>query len=174
MKTILVLGLILAPVFDRACDPVHADAQSALGGEQPGVPRGPLHRPGQPCLVCHDGESGDPRAFSVAGTIFLDADAAVPVAGATVSLQGADGTLSPTGSGAPTATTNAAGNFYLTPQQYVPKFPLAVAGITLGSVAIAMHSHIGGNGSCAGCHLDPPGPGSPGHVYFNVPPGMTP
>lgn len=168
MKAILALGVLLTPLFGKACDPVHADAQAALGGEKPGVPRGPLHRAGQPCLVCHDGESGDPHAFSVAGTIFLDADDTVPVPGAIVVLQNADLSFSPP------VTTNAAGNFYLTPDQYSPKYPLHVASITLGTVAVSMHSHIGINGSCAGCHVDPPGPGSPGHVYFNVPVGMTP
>jgi hypothetical protein len=37
-----------------------------------------------------------------------------------------------------------------------------------------MQSHIGSNGSCAGCHADPPGPDSPGHVYFNQPDDGTP
>ena len=70
MKRAALLVLLLS------CDPVHDDAVSALGGETPGIPRGPLHRPGQPCLVCHDGASGDPAAFSMAGTVFLDANSA--------------------------------------------------------------------------------------------------
>jgi hypothetical protein len=161
-------ALLVIAASAGACDPVHDDAKAALGGEAPGVRPGPLHRAGQPCLVCHDGAAGDPPAFSVAGTVFLDANDTTPVAGAAVILGGADGVTSPA------STTNAAGNFYLTPDEYAPRYPFSVNSITVGDVAIAMHSHIGGNGSCAGCHVDPPGPDSPGHVYFNVPPGMTP
>jgi hypothetical protein len=159
---------LVAAAAAGACDPVHAAAKAALGGEAPGVSPGPLHRPGQPCLVCHDGAAGDPPAFSVAGTVYLDALGLVPVDGAAVILRGADQVVSPA------ATTNAAGNFYFVPGQFAPVYPFVVDSITVGNVAIAMHSHIGGNGSCAGCHVDPPGPDSPGHVYFDAPPGMTP
>jgi hypothetical protein len=144
-----------------SCDPVHDDAVAALGGETPGVPRGPLHRPGQPCVLCHDGASGDPRAFSMAGTVFAGGNTLVPSVGATVSLQSADGATA-------TAVTNAAGNFFLTPDAYTPRYPVHVTRITQGNVSVTMHSHIGTNGSCAGCHADPAGPDSPGHVYFNV------
>lgn len=155
---------VIALLAGASCDPVHDDAKSALGGETPGVRRGPLHRPGQPCLVCHDGEFGDPGAFTVAGTVYFDAGDTTPVVGATVTLQSADGTMA-------SVLTNAAGNFYLTSGQYVPSYPVHVNGVTLGPVSVAMHSHIGGNGSCAGCHVDPPGPDSPGHVYIDVPDG---
>ncbi len=155
---------VLALLAGASCDPVHGDAKSALGGETPGVPRGPLHRPGQPCLVCHDGASGDPHAFTMAGTVYLDAGDTTPVEGATVTLESVDGTMA-------SVLTNAAGNFYLTSEQYTPRYPVHVNSVTLGPVSVAMHSHVGGNGSCAGCHVDPPGPDSPGHVYINVPDG---
>ena len=160
--------LVAAAAVACGCDPVHDDAVAALGGETPGVPRGPLHRAGQPCAVCHDGAVNDPPAFSQAGTLYLEATGLTPVSGAVVVLQDANGVVSPP------VTTNAAGNFYWTPDQFTPKYPVQVNSVTLGAVAIAMHSHIGGNGSCAGCHVDPPGPDSPGHVYFDAPPGMTP
>jgi len=144
-----------------ACDPVREDAISALGGEAPGVPRGPLHRPGQPCLLCHDGAPGDPAALSIAGTVYAGGNTLAPEVGATVALQSADGTNA-------TATTNAAGNFFLTPDIYAPKYPVHVISITQSNASVTMHSHIGGNGSCAGCHSDPPGPASPGHVYFST------
>ena len=143
-----------------SCDPVRDDAISALGGEAPGVPPGPLHRPGQPCLLCHDGSAGDASALSIAGTVFAGGNTLEPSVGATVTLQSADGTQA-------TATTNAAGNFYLTPDTYAPRYPVHVISIEQGSASVTMHSHIGGNGSCAGCHTDPPGPASPGHVYFS-------
>jgi len=139
---------------------------AALGAETPGVPRGPLHRPGQPCIVCHDGEPGDAKAFSMAGTVFLDANSLTPAAvGATVTFSNADGTTVST-------PTNAAGNFFLTPDVYAPGYPVHVT-VTLGGSSIKMQSHIGTNGSCAGCHADPAGPNSPGHVYFIVT-GPTP
>jgi hypothetical protein len=163
-----VAWLIAAAAFGSACDPVHDDAVSALGGETPGVPQGPLHRAGQPCAECHDGAFGDPPAFSLAGTLYLDATGLTPVSGAIVILQDANGVTSPP------MTTNEVGNFFWTPDQFTPTYPVQVNSVTVGVVAVAMHSHIGGNGSCAGCHVDPPGPDSPGHVYFNAPPGMTP
>jgi hypothetical protein len=150
-----------------SCDPVHDDAVSALGGEVAGVSPGPLHRPGQPCLLCHDGASGDPPAFTMAGTVFLDANTLTPAPGVTVKLVAADGNTT-------LATTNAAGNFYLAPSDYTPKYPVHVASLALGGVSVLMHSHIGGNGSCASCHVDPTGPDSPGHVYFQVAGGTSP
>jgi hypothetical protein len=168
MRTIARAGLVSLSVLICRCDPVHADAVAALGPEAPGVQPGPLHRAGQPCAVCHDGAANDPPAFSQAGTLYLDAQGSVPVSGAIVILEDANGVTSPE------ATTNAAGNFYFTPEEFTPTYPVQVNSVTLGAVAIAMHSRIGGNGSCAGCHFDPPGPDSPGHIYFNAPPGMIP
>ncbi len=168
MKDASIVLALLAVAGAGSCDPVLDDARSALGDEAPGVATGPLHRPGQPCLVCHDGALGDPPAFSVAGTLYLDAQGLVPVPGATLTLLGADMSTSPP------VTTNDAGNFFWTSDTYLPPYPIHVSSITVGNVAISMHSHIGAEGSCAGCHVDPPGPDSPGHVYFNVPPGMTP
>jgi hypothetical protein len=154
--------LLIASALAGSCDPVHDRAVSALGGETPGVPPGPMHRPGQPCLLCHDGAQGDPPAFSMAGTVFLYANSAAQVAsGATVTLEDKDGSTIST-------TVNQAGNFFLTPDTYSPTYPVHVKSVTLGDVSISMHSHIGGNGSCAGCHADPEGPDSPGHVYLHV------
>jgi hypothetical protein len=162
-----IASLALVALVAGACDPVHDSAKAALGGETPGVPKGPLHRPGQPCIVCHDGEPGDPRAFSMAGTVFLNANSLTPAAvGATVTLQNADGSTVST-------VTNAAGNFYFTPDAYAPQYPVHVTSIALDGTSIKMSSHIGGNGSCAWCHADPAGPDSPGHIYFHVT-GPTP
>jgi hypothetical protein len=155
------MAAALACMMGVACDPVHDDAQAALGGEVAGVPPGPLHRPGQPCLVCHDGATGDPVALSMAGTVFADGNSLIPEPGAAVTLVDAVGTTV-------VATTNAAGNFFLTPAVFAPQYPVHVTSITLGTASATMHSHIGGNGSCASCHVDPAGPDSPGHVYFQV------
>src|ERR1019366_4307514 len=105
--------------LSTACHPVQDNAIAALGGEAPSVRRGPLHRPGQPCLLCHDGALGDPPAFSVAGTVFDRPSASQGVNGATVSLTDAND------SGA-LAVTNSAGNFYVTPAQWTPTYPVTV------------------------------------------------
>jgi hypothetical protein len=37
-----------------------------------------------------------------------------------------------------------------------------------------MHTFIDRDGSCAGCHVDPSGPNSPGHVSLQLDDGGTP
>lgn len=161
--TILLAVIALLP----GCDPVQDSAINALGGEAPGVRRGPLHRPGQPCLLCHDGALGDPPAFSVAGTIFDRPSDAQPVNGATVSLLDANGSSFD-------ALTNAAGNFYVTPDQWTPTFPLTVAVTTGAGLKVTMHTDVGRDGACATCHFDPAGPASPGHVCITLDDGSSP
>jgi hypothetical protein len=139
-----------------ACDPVHSDAIDALGGNAPGTRNGPLHRPGQPCLLCHDGAFTDARGFSVAGTIYLTQDSNQPATGAIVEMTDKNGSVH-------SARTNEAGNFYVTPEEWTPTYPLHVT-VTSGGTKAVMQTRIGRDGSCAGCHVDPVGPGSPGHV----------
>ncbi len=151
----------LAAALDVAlasCDPVHSDAVDALGGEVAGVRTGPLHRPGQPCLQCHDGKVGDPGEFSVAGTIFQNETDLTPAVGVSVTLTSANGA-------AYTLTTNAAGNFYVTPTEFTPAYPMGAL-VTSGATIVRMSTLIGRDGSCAGCHHDPVGPSSPGHVFI--------
>lgn len=159
------LVVALAGAAASACDPIHTEAVDALGGEAPGVRRGPLHRPGQPCITCHDGAIGDPNEFSVAGTIFVNADSLTPAVGATVTLTNADGTQH-------ALRTNQAGNFYASPSQLALAFPVRVK-VSYQGTDVEMSSTIGRDGSCADCHTDPAGPGSAGHIY--IPPnGVTP
>ena len=158
-------ALLLCSIALAACDPVHSDAIDALGGEAPGVRKGPLHRPGQPCTTCHDGEIGDPPEFTVAGTIYQNESDLTPAVGAVVTMTSVDGKTYDT-------TTNEAGNFYVTPSQFQPGYPMKV-GVSLGQLSVKMTSEIGRNGSCAKCHTDPAGPTSAGHVF--VPSnGVTP
>lgn len=152
----IALALVLAST--PSCDPVHSEAVDALGGEAPGVRRGPLHRPGQPCITCHDGAIGDPNEFSVAGTVFVTADALTPAVGATVTLTNADGT-------AYALRANQAGNFYASPRELSLVFPVRVK-VSYQGVDVQMSSTIGRAGSCADCHFDPAGPGSAGHIYI--------
>ena len=162
----LVLALALAIASSLGgCDPVHSDAIDALGGEAPGVRKGPLHRPGQPCTTCHDGELGDPPEFTVAGTIYKNEGDTSPAVGAVVTMTSVDGKTY-------ASTTNEAGNFYVTPSEFRPVYPMKVV-VSLGQLGVKMTSEIGRNGSCAKCHFDPPGPTSAGHVFIPTN-GMTP
>jgi hypothetical protein len=155
------------------CDPVHDDAIAALGPEAAGVRRGPLHRPGQPCLLCHDGAIGDPQRFTVAGTVYETPGGLVAVAGISVVLIDANTSQAE-------LQVNEAGNFYATPSQYDPTFPIQVFLRAQGGQAVRMQTLIEGNGtvepngSCASCHLDPAGRNSPGHVCVKLDDGGTP
>lgn len=170
-RTVLTLSAVL--LLGAACDPVHDDAVAALGPEAPGVRRGPLHRPGQPCLLCHDGVTGDPQRFTVAGTVFETPGELVAAANASVALVDAKGSGTQ-------LTTNAAGNFYATPSQYDPTFPIQVTVQGPGGQTVHMQTLIAGNGtvepngSCASCHFDPVGSNSPGHVCLALDDGGTP
>jgi hypothetical protein len=156
-RALLAFGAaVVAFAAIAACDPVHSDAINALGDNAPGTRNGPLHRPGEPCLLCHDGAITDPNAFSVAGTIYLTADAKQPATSATIEMTDKNGSVHK-------AQTNEAGNFYVTPQEWTPTYPLHVT-VTANGVKAVMQTRVGRDGSCAGCHTDPVGPGSPGHV----------
>lgn len=150
-----------------ACDPVSGNAVDALGGETPGVRRGPLHRPGQPCLLCHDGSIGSPQPFSVAGTVFASPGDLRAVSDATVHLADAKGTSFD-------AQTNAAGNFYVLPRQWTPHYPMTAQVTLPGGPIVLMHTLIGRDGSCAGCHFDPVGSSSAGHICMRLDDGGTP
>lgn len=150
-----------------ACDPVQRDAVAALGGETNGTRPGPLHRAGQPCLLCHDGALGDPQEFSVAGTVFVMPDDKTPAVSAAVNITAADQTKK-------TFTTNAAGNFYVTASQWRPAFPLQVS-VEYRGQTLDMDSTVGRDGACAACHADPASSDSPGHVYaVSVDGGVAP
>ena len=153
----LAAGLAVA-----ACDPVHDDAIAALGGEAPGVRRGPLHRPGQPCILCHDGAIGDPQAFSVAGTVYALFKESAPAVGAQVQIEDITGAVF-------RAPTNAAGNFYVTTSQWQPTYPTQMQ-VSLMAATNQMLTHVGRDGSCATCHQSLSGPSSPGPVYVATDP----
>jgi hypothetical protein len=168
-----VIALSVALTALAACDPVHDDAIAALGPEAPGVRRGPLHRPGQPCLLCHDGAIGDPQRFTVAGTVYQTPGRQVASVGATVGLTDTNGSSIE-------LQTNGAGNFYATPSQYDPAFPIQTTVRVPGGETVRMQTLIEGNGtveptgSCASCHFDPPRQDSPGHVCVTLDDGGTP
>ena len=155
------LAAVLASIFaPLACvDLVHEDKVQALGGETPGLPPGPLHRPGQPCVTCHGGSGPASLQLSIAGTVYVTQGASDPAVGAQVQIKDINGTIL-------NAKTNESGNFYVTPGEWQPKYPLQIQ-VSLNSSQQAMISVINRDGSCADCHGPAPGPRSPGPIYLN-------
>jgi hypothetical protein len=157
--TTVALVTLLAATQTGCSDPTHDQQVQALGGEDPNVPTGPLHRPGQPCLVCHGGSGPASAVFSAAGTVYVDQNDMTPASSATVQIEDVNGSLGK-------ATTNQAGNFYLATGQWQATYP-TIPQVTLGSTTQLMQTHIGREGSCGHCHADPSGPFSAGHIYVN-------
>ncbi len=153
----ILLAALAGLATTCALDPVRDDAIADLGPEAPGVPPGPLHRAGQPCLVCHDGSTATP-AMSVGGTIYGVLGATAPLSGAAVELTAEDGATF-------TATTNAAGNFFVEEATWQPVYPLRAA-VAFGDLTSTMSTLIGRDGSCATCHVNPPSRISAGLVYL--------
>lgn len=162
----LALAALSAALLAACGDPVHDMQREALGGETDGVPRGPLHRPGQPCLVCHSDYGPARMVLSFGGTIYqYDSTPPVPLKDALITLTDAHGKMYE-------VKSNCAGNFYTQRVDYDPTFPVSVK-VTYGSLPVSpMLSMIHRDGSCASCHTDPIGPGSNGHVYA-VPAGVA-
>jgi hypothetical protein len=160
-----LVALLASIAAGCSLDPVNDEARADLGPETPGVARGPLHRPGQPCLACHDGSTAHP-AMTVAGTVNAVLGSAAPLAGVSVALTDVTGMTV-------TAMTNAAGNFYLEPATWRPTFPLHVA-ISFGGYSSTMSTIIGRDGSCATCHTDPASRISAGPVFLAPVPALLP
>jgi hypothetical protein len=162
----------LALLAAGCANPVQDARIAQLGPEDPAVPQSDIHRPGQPCLLCHGPYKGAEPEMSVAGTIFAyawdvndpKADP-IPIEGAIIHLTDSFGASPPE-----SPKTNCAGNFYLTKSDWDPAFPLRVAveypvpGQT-STQRVSMGTRISRDGSCAGCHKGAPNQGSPGWVY---------
>lgn len=160
----VALGLGLAALAGCG-DPTRDALIETLGGESPGVPIGPLHRPGQPCVVCHDGDAA--RAFAIAGTVYWTASSKAPAPGTRVDLVDADG-------GKQFALTNCAGNFFVLPENLEVAYPFWVK-LSAGDAEITMDSPVNGDGSCASCHEKTFSARSAGRVYLHdTPPGPPP
>ncbi len=155
MRRIAFLALLLAVGCQ---DPVHDDKVSALGPEPGPYERGPLHRPGQPCTVCHGGKGPSHNAFDLAGTTFYSKNSLDPLAFATVVLYDADGNTEAYG-------TNDVGNFFIKEGELTLQYPLWVA-IESSGVRVRMETPIFRARSCAQCHFDPVGTDSVGHVFL--------
>ncbi len=152
-----------------ACsDPVHDQLVASLGPENPTVPQGPLHRPGQPCLACHGGEGPASLQFSVAGTVYATLNQPQPAAGPCVQIEDIEGRYWTS------APTNAAGNFFVGETDFSPDFPIrmAIVACDTGFIFQQMQTYSARDGSCADCHLQPAGPTSPGVVYVALAGGV--
>jgi len=176
MQSLRWLPLLLA----AACgDPARSDAIDKLGDEAPGVPAGPLHRPGQPCVLCHDGNGPGSMVLAFGGTVYQSFETKVPMVGAIVHFRDSIGKDYRT-------ATNCAGNFFIADGDYEPNWPVFVkveyaltvnlpTGPLTQLLAPAMTSPmyetdgstVSGlrDRSCANCHSDPASTTSVGHVY---------
>lgn len=148
-----------AGVGPAACvDETHELQVQALGGEASGVAPGPLHRPGQPCLVCHGEQGPSSHTFVMGGTVYAVQGQSAPATGAQVVIEDVNGSIF-------TITTNEVGNFYIVTGQWSPTLPAEVQ-VSQGKSSQQMITHLGRDGSCANCHTPTPSPTSPGPVYL--------
>lgn len=149
MKPWLVAVLLLVV---GCSDPVRDTRREALGPEDPEIPVGPLHRAGQPCLLCHDG-SASSSVFSFAGTVYEQSEAEEPAARTEVVVIDYVGRQA-------RATTNEVGNFWIEEADFEPKWPVWVK-IERRDEKVTMTSPVYREGSCGACHR---GDGDPSHV----------
>jgi hypothetical protein len=156
LPSLAILPFVALAVTAAACglDPVHDDAVSALGPEAANIPQGQYHRAGQPCVVCHGAEGPANAQFAIAGTVFYGPGSnSNPVGVGNVTVQLEDDAQSKFA-----VTTNCVGNFWVSPSDWTPQFPVlvTVAGSPKGTtLQVSMVSHIGRDPSCGDCHQYP-------------------
>jgi hypothetical protein len=152
--TLPLLVVALAPVAACDMDPVHSELVNQLGPEAPSIPKGPYHRAGQPCVLCHGDEGPASEKFALAGTVFYGPNTTgiglIGACGVTVYIEDDTGAMV-------NVTTNCVGNFWLSAAQYPLSFPLLVtiAGTPTGSTNSGeqkMVSFISREPSCGMCH----------------------
>jgi mono/diheme cytochrome c family protein len=152
------LSIFLALSVVAACgDPVHDRAVEALGPEKPGVPKGPLHRAGQPCLTCHGGDGPGSPEMEFGGTAYAFEGDPAPAAGAAVRLLDANNRTYD-------VTANCAGNFWVPKGAFGGTFPMTAA-VSVGGLSRVMTTQMHREGACADCHTDPAGVGTPGQLW---------
>lgn len=146
-------------------DPVHDKLVKSLGPESTTSP-GPTHRPGQPCLACHDGSGPASTKLAMGGTIYLQQGKPDPLVDAEVDLLDLAGNI------ACTTKTNASGNFFWddkacsVPMPAKAKIVRATSDPMNPDVA-AMVTRIGRPTSCATCHQgDALGPTNVEKIYL--------
>jgi hypothetical protein len=155
------IGFLALFLFVACADPVHDAEVDALGPEAPGVPAGPDHRPGQPCLTCHGGQGPSSFEMAFGGTVFAYLASNQPAGGATIHLlDGAQHTF--------TTQTNCAGNFWVPKPAFEPMYPVQAA-VQWVSATEVMRTEMRLNGDCNSCHVQPENAGSPGHTWILAP-----
>jgi hypothetical protein len=145
MKRLLVVALSLC---GSCSDPVRDMAVERLGSEAQGVSPGPLHRPGQPCLVCHS-EHGPAShtPFVLAGTVF-ETPAPESRLASRIQIHVRDSENQSPG----VFETNEVGNFFITQEDWPDMaFPVRV-GIERDGKTKEMATSINREGSCNFCH----------------------
>lgn len=157
-----VLGA--ATLLAASCtDPVLDQTVEEQGNETERIEKGEFHRVGQRCTACHqeNGEASN-SPFTLAGTIFASPTRQVGVGGAEVRMTDSDGTKH-------IAKTNCVGNFFVKPDEWVPRFPILVE-VAKSGARRSMRSAIGRETDCAGCHrVETPLPdplSQLGHIYL--------
>jgi hypothetical protein len=153
-----LLGCCLALAVAGCNDPVRNSAIEALGGEAPGVPPGPLHRPGQPCLVCHGGEGPAESEFTLAGTVYQKATGTKPLHDARIRFIDSAGSEY-------VVVSNCGGNFWASAANFRPLWPVWTK-VEYEAESVEMTSAIYREGSCGACHRDTATPSSAAHVYL--------
>ena len=157
MKLPIVAALLLGLCAGACSDPIRTRAVDELGGEDPATPVGPLHRPGQPCLVCHGADGPAESRFSLAGTVYQLPDTVEPLGDVTVRFIDSTGAQY-------RVVSNCAGNFYVGAANFEPAWPVWMK-IEWKSLSQEMISPSFREGSCAECHQDPATPSTAGHLY---------
>ncbi len=138
---------------------------------------GPLHRPGQPCLVCHSGaHPAEGTAFELAGTVYARATDTYGTPGVTVTLEDAEGLYAQ-------VLTNRTGNFMVVSRDgddddddddsdegmvraSRPLVPPLRVSIARDGIVRAMRSFVWREGSCSSCHRAEEAGDSPGRVVL--------
>ena len=144
--------LALACLFMSCTDPVKDRAIERLGGEDPRVPMGPEHRPGQPCVLCHSpGGPASSKPFVIGGTVFeTSSPASNGAAGVQVLFVDASSAMRQ-------YETNGAGNFFIPESEWSDlTFPFKV-GLLKNGKPIPMSTTVNREGSCNFCHKPNPG-----------------
>ncbi|MEM6791437.1 MAG: hypothetical protein AAF715_28220 [Myxococcota bacterium] len=169
-SSIVLLAFTVGMMAIGGCrSPVLDEERDLLGDELPDVEPSEFHRPGQPCLRCHDSAGGSEPEMVVAGTIFATPEGRVPVERARITIEDPRGNQV-------TALTNCVGNFFITREEWPDiVFPLRVSAPRCGlplevdpetvTPSPGMDSLIHRDGACAGCHQGAPSAASPGWVY---------
>ena len=161
LRHALIYLLLTAPLSGGCVDPVQQEQVAALGPEEPGVAVGPLHRSGQPCLICHS-SAGEASRFTAAGTVYGTATVRQPIGGVKVRLIDASRRSY-------VAYTNCVGNFFVLPGEFEPVMPMW-ASLSGYDADIDMESPMHKDGDCGFCHKPEKSPSSAGPIFLTEDP----